>query len=64
MSMNAIVGASQAMQKVQMSAVMEVAAARRQLDQQELNGQSALKLMDAAAVPIDPNLGQNINIRV
>jgi len=43
-------------------ATLEVAAVKRGLDQQKLEGEEALKLMAAAAVPIDPYLGQNIDI--
>ena len=62
MSVDSVVGFSQQQARLNMSAVMQVAAASRHLDQQELQGQAALKLMAAAAMPIDPNLGQNIDI--
>ncbi len=64
MSINSIVSISQQLQTSQLSATLEVAAARRNLDQQEINGQAALKLMAEAAIPVDPNLGQSINISV
>ncbi len=35
---------------------------RGSLNQQEQTGQAALSLIEAAAVPIDPNIGQNIDI--
>ena len=62
MSIDSIVSFSNQQDSRNVSAVMEVSAAKRNLDQQKLQGQAALKLMDAAAVPIDPNVGQNINI--
>jgi len=62
MSIDAVVSFSNQQVMSNISAVVEVSAARRSLDQQELQGQAALKLMEAASVPIDPNLGQNIDI--
>ncbi len=35
---------------------------RGSLNQQEKTGQAALTLISSAAVPIDPNIGQNIDI--
>ena len=64
MSVDSIVNIANQQRLMNVTAVMEVAAARRNLDQQELQGQAALKLMETAAVPIDPNLGQNIDIYV
>jgi hypothetical protein len=64
MSIDAVVSVSQQLTSSNISARMEVAAAKRNLDQQKLVGQAALKLMDAAAVSVDPNLGQNIDIQV
>lgn len=62
MSVNSVVSFSNQQVMRNVSAVMEVSAAKRNLDQQELQGQAALKLLKAAAVPIDPNVGQNIDI--
>lgn len=62
MSVSSIVSLSQQQVSANVSMVMQVAAARQQLNQQELQGQAALKLMETAAIPIDPNIGQNIDI--
>ncbi len=64
MSVDSVVAFSQQQMSLNFSKVVEVAAVKRNIDQQEQNGQAALKLMEAASVPIDPNLGQNINISV
>ena len=64
MSVNAIVQTAQSIGATNTRAIMEVAAVKRQLSQQELEGQAALKLMEAAAVPIDPNIGSNIDIKI
>jgi len=64
MGINSIVTYSQQQVSARVSDVMAVSAAKRGLNQQKLEGQAALKLMEAAAVPIDPNLGQNIDIYV
>ncbi len=64
MSVAAIAGFSQQLLNVGVSAQLDVAAARRQLNQQKLEGQATLKLMEAAAVPVAPNIGQNIDIQV
>lgn len=45
----------------QVSQALQVAAAKRNLDQQKIDGQAALKLVDAAAAPVDPNIGRNID---
>ena len=62
MSVDSIVSFSSQQVARNVSAVVEASAAKRSLNQQELQGQAALKLMEAAAVPIDPNVGQNLNI--
>ena len=61
MSIDSVLSHSSQQANANLSAVMEVSAVRGNLDQQELQGQAALKLMAAAAIPVDPNLGQNIN---
>lgn len=63
MDTNSIVQLSQSLNGSQIQAVMEVASAKRGLDQQELEGQAALKLIETAAVPVDPNVGQHVDIR-
>ena len=62
MSIDSIASFSSQQVRQNVSAVMEVSAVKRSLNQQELQGEAALKLMEAAAVSIDPNLGQNIDI--
>lgn len=62
MSVDSVVSFSNQQVVKNVSAVMEVSAAKRNLNQMELEGQAALKLMAAAAVPIDPNVGQNLDI--
>jgi hypothetical protein len=64
MSIDSIIQTSQTLHASQIQAAMEVAAVKRGLSQQELEGQAALKLIETAAVPIDPNVGQSIDIRV
>ncbi len=62
MSVNSIVQTAQSIGSTNTRAIMEVASVKRVINQQELEGQAALKLMEAASVPIDPNIGSNINI--
>jgi hypothetical protein len=62
MSVDSVVSFSNQHAMRNVSAVMQVSAAKRNLDQQELQGQAALKLLEAAAVPVDPSVGQNIDI--
>ena len=64
MSVDSIVSFSNQQVRNNIAAEMGVAAVQRNLNQQELEGQAALKLMAAAAVPVDPNIGQNIDIYV
>ncbi|SHI55442.1 Putative motility protein [Malonomonas rubra DSM 5091] len=62
MSIDSVVSIANQYNIRDLSAVVQVAAAKRGLDQQELRGQAALKLLESAAIPIDPNMGQNIDI--
>jgi len=62
MDINSIVTISQQQLQSRISAVMQVDVAKRGLDQQKLEGEEALKLMEAAALPIDPHLGQTLDI--
>lgn len=64
MSINSIIQTAQSIGATNTRTVMEVSAVKRELDQQELEGQAALKLMEAAAVPIDPNVGSTIDIKI
>lgn len=64
MSLDSVVSFSSQQVRQNVSAVVEVLAVKRELSQQELQGEAALKLMEAAMVSFDPNVGQNINIYV
>lgn len=61
MSVGSVVSFSQEQLKASMTQKVQVAAAKRGLDQQKIQGEAALKLMDAAALPADPNVGRNVN---
>lgn len=62
MSIDSVVSFSTQQARQNVSAVVEVSALKRELNQQELQGEAALKLMEAAMVSFDPNVGQNINV--
>lgn len=64
MNVEPLVVYSQQMAATRLAEKVSVVAAKRGLNQQKLEGEAALKLMDAAAVPIDPSLGRHIDIYV
>ncbi len=64
MSINSIIQTAQSIGSTNTRTIMAVSAVKRELSQQELEGQAALKLMEAATIPVDPNIGNNVDVKV
>lgn len=64
MEINSLAAYSQMKTPLRTAAELGVSVVGRSLDQQQLDGQAALTLMEAAAVLIELNPGQNIDIYV